>query len=232
MKNRFYLILALSFFAFQSIFAQHMICTSLRQAENASLSGDFFYGIQYNPTPELEVGLVNNFDWNVIHNDISTIKLEYLTPGGNYNDPNDWYYFAWAGYTQGTHPWMVPSYLEGQHVYFRLSVLQGNTNHPSETILFHVVPNGARVVPHLIFKDDLTSKTLELNCYPNPTTDKLILEGEQIEQVAIFDVNGQLVREYYLDPRTQQTLDVIDLNPGTYFLSINNNEQQMTFIKK
>jgi len=235
MRNRFYLILALSFFALQSIFAQHMICTSLRQAYNPSLSASLFYSIDPSPTPELEVGTVTNFDWATIANDITTVKLEYLNIGGDYFNPNDWHYFAWAYYANGTYPWNVPAYLENQETYFRISVLQGNTNHPSHTVLFKIVPNGGRTVapiPPPAAKTDLATSNLTLNCYPNPTTDKLILEGKQLEQAAIFDLNGQMVREYYFDAHTRQVLEVEDLNAGMYFISINNDKQQMTFIKK
>lgn len=61
--------------------------------------------------------------------------------------------------------------------------------------------------------------------YPNPTTSKITIEGENLNSVAIYDVAGQLIRVERLDATNVIDLDV---NAGVYFLSIYDNNGNNT----
>ena len=62
------------------------------------------------------------------------------------------------------------------------------------------------------------------NIYPNPTTSKVTIDGENINSVAIYNVAGQLVRVQKLDT------NVLDMNveAGVYFLNIIDNNGNST----
>ncbi len=62
------------------------------------------------------------------------------------------------------------------------------------------------------------------NIYPNPTTSKVTIDGENINSVAIYNVAGQLVRVQKL------TSNVLDMNveAGVYFLNIIDNNGNST----
>ena len=72
------------------------------------------------------------------------------------------------------------------------------------------------------------------NIYPNPATSQVIIEGQNLESLAIYNVAGQLVRIVKLG----DTINTVDLNveAGVYFFSIydnngNNNVQRVVVTK-
>lgn len=68
--------------------------------------------------------------------------------------------------------------------------------------------------------DAVSENAGALSVYPNPTTSKLNIEGENLSSVAIYNVAGQLVRVEKLN-----ATNVIDMNveAGVYFLNIYDN---------
>ena len=64
-----------------------------------------------------------------------------------------------------------------------------------------------------------SSDQISIHIYPNPATDYLMIESDIIidEPVRIFNLNGQMVREFYLQSGSTH-LSIIDLPRGTYFV--------------
>ncbi len=70
---------------------------------------------------------------------------------------------------------------------------------------------------------------LDFKLYPNPFSDEIYFENEGSNnyQLTILNSLGQVVREFEI-AATTQVLNVSKLNPGIYFLRINNREQSKT----
>jgi hypothetical protein len=70
---------------------------------------------------------------------------------------------------------------------------------------------------------------IKSNIYPNPATDQLFIESDQISgkiEYVIVNVNGsEICRGNYSD---EHLIDIKDLNNGIYFLNININNEQVT----
>ncbi|MCH2197731.1 MAG: PKD domain-containing protein [Flavobacteriales bacterium] len=65
--------------------------------------------------------------------------------------------------------------------------------------------------------------TLEMSLYPNPVQQTLNVQlsgDDRMEQVAIFSIDGRVVRNEMLNSRTQLTLDVADLPQGIYLVKV------------
>jgi len=72
-----------------------------------------------------------------------------------------------------------------------------------------------------------------LNLYPNPTSNRLRIDGldnAQQQAIAIYDAAGRLVQSTLLSNQTFADLDVSLLAPGTYWISVND-RQSGQFIK-
>jgi len=72
----------------------------------------------------------------------------------------------------------------------------------------------------------------QISLYPNPAKDKLVLEGIQAKEVEIRSLNGSLV---CLKTTSQNSIDVSDLEKGTYLLAFKNSgeeKQYFRFIKQ
>ena len=77
-----------------------------------------------------------------------------------------------------------------------------------------------------------SDKNTPLKVYPNPATDKLIIDSNSpIASMYMVDVTGHYVREV---PAQSREINVSDLATGLYFIQIKSNEQTMTlkFFKK
>ena len=69
------------------------------------------------------------------------------------------------------------------------------------------------------------AKTLGFNVYPNPATDYLTIEAnthtEIINNIELYNITGQLVRQQAIDNKTSVLFDIHDLPNGTYIIRIN-----------
>ena len=81
-----------------------------------------------------------------------------------------------------------------------------------------------------------TISTQDLNIYPNPVEDNLIITTDvAIENIIVYDMYGKTQK--FRNSETQKlknTIDVSDLNSGVYFVKITTNQGETTklFIKK
>ena len=55
-----------------------------------------------------------------------------------------------------------------------------------------------------------------ISVYPNPAHDKLFVNAENIKNIDLYNISGQLVIS-----STENEINVSDLNPGMYFIRIN-----------
>lgn len=76
----------------------------------------------------------------------------------------------------------------------------------------------------MTFNEKLNNQSL--NCYPNPTTDYLIVEGVNETNILIFDISGvlQIVSK-------SEIIDVRKLKSGYYFVIFESNSKK-TFVKR
>lgn len=66
--------------------------------------------------------------------------------------------------------------------------------------------------------DDVSLNTNSVKLYPNPVSDRLFIEStEQVESVAIYNINGQLLKQAI---ETSNGIDVSNLNKGVYIIQV------------
>jgi hypothetical protein len=65
-----------------------------------------------------------------------------------------------------------------------------------------------------------------LNIYPNPTSGKLVVKGANASAVALTTVNGLTVFTTQLNGNGEETIDLSDLEKGTYFITFENETQK------
>ena len=127
------------------------------------------------------------------------------------------------GYTNGT-AYVMGSNQETTFEFYVVAFNDETESDPSEIYTVTVVD------------DAIEEKNASFNVYPNPVSDRLVIETEAtIENVTIYTVTGVMVGQQTTDNR-QQTLsiDVTDLNSGVYFVKVVTSEGEAVqrFIKK
>ena len=68
---------------------------------------------------------------------------------------------------------------------------------------------------------DLTlveENNMSINVFPNPTTDFVTIEAEQLEKVVIYDASGKTIKSVTANGNALQ-LDLTNLKPGYYYIS-------------
>ncbi len=95
-------------------------------------------------------------------------------------------------------------------------------------------PNGDSATFFTSTLSNSTFDTIELNIYPNPTSNLLHIEASQtdISKVEIFDVQGKRVMQ--VSAPNLRELDVSQLTNGMYFLKVRTSDGELTrkFVKK
>ncbi len=64
------------------------------------------------------------------------------------------------------------------------------------------------------------SVAANLNIYPNPATDYFSTEGEDIQEVSIYNAAGEIIRTINAQTSDIQNINISELNSGIYFVSI------------
>jgi hypothetical protein len=62
------------------------------------------------------------------------------------------------------------------------------------------------------------NNSLEINIFPNPTTDYVTVEAEGLQQVEILDITGKTLGRILAKGHSVR-IDVSDLKAGVYFIS-------------
>lgn len=90
---------------------------------------------------------------------------------------------------------------------------------------FHLNPNGVALIefytPEIVVSANENKLTTGVIVYPNPTTDVVSIQsnGEVIEQIKIYDLNGRYLQSY-----TTPSFSIKDYPTGIYFLIIQTND--------
>ena len=73
----------------------------------------------------------------------------------------------------------------------------------------------------------------KLEAYPNPTSDKIYVTAPDHSQLKVFDTNGRMVFETFINSENDRLIDVSSFKNGLYYLSIllNNNSSNIKFLK-
>lgn len=77
------------------------------------------------------------------------------------------------------------------------------------------------------------TKVLKLQCYPNPATDYLMIDGNAISSFEVYNMEGKLMPVSFEMMHGNYRIDLRKLAPGTYLIHGNDGEQSVsgTFIK-
>jgi photosystem II stability/assembly factor-like uncharacterized protein len=77
------------------------------------------------------------------------------------------------------------------------------------------------------------SKAFSINCFPNPTADKVTISCNEIPPsgfyIKVVNIQGKTVLKSYNYSNSQHVVDLSDLTNGVYFLSVNSDEINQTF---
>ena len=66
--------------------------------------------------------------------------------------------------------------------------------------------------------ESLDSSSLSLSIYPNPTSDKVIIQTNNFQdEIVLFDEIGHVIQSFYPSSKTSE-FAVLELSPGVYFL--------------
>lgn len=92
-------------------------------------------------------------------------------------------------------------------------------------VTFWVTPLG----PTALYEN----KTLDVSVFPNPTTDFVTIEAEDLQQVKLYDMTGRMLNSISTYGNRQH-LDLRGLQAGTYFVMIitESGSKKQTIIKK
>lgn len=58
--------------------------------------------------------------------------------------------------------------------------------------------------------------------YPNPATSSIVVEGENLHSVSVYDETGRLVRVFALNGTGNRI--PLDVEPGVYFLKVDDRQ--------
>jgi len=67
-----------------------------------------------------------------------------------------------------------------------------------------------------------------IEIYPNPARDEVIIKGEDLESVVLYDVTGRRIRAVPAYHEEIVTVHVNDLSPGLYLVEIQSSKYNIT----
>ena len=127
------------------------------------------------------------------------------------------------GYTNGT-AYVMGSNQETTFEFYVVAFNDETESDPSEIYTVTVVD------------DAIEEKNASFNVYPNPVSDRLVIETEAtIENVTIYTVTGVMIgQQSTVNSQQSLSIDVTDLNSGVYFVKVVTSEGEAVqrFIKK
>jgi len=81
--------------------------------------------------------------------------------------------------------------------------------------------------------EDVKNKTASLKIYPNPANQKLFVElseTQQNQEMEVFTITGEKVAEFTLQPFTQNTISVANLQNGLYLFRLKDSNSSVKVI--
>lgn len=64
------------------------------------------------------------------------------------------------------------------------------------------------------------TETVSLVVYPNPAKDEVVVEGNELKNIILYNLLGQKVKEVYVDGETSVRIEVGDLPKGLYLVNV------------
>ena len=133
--------------------------------------------------------------------------------------------YLWSdGYTGYLQTFYGDSMTIGDHTYWLYTRI-GDCELSDTTVI---------TVKNAIGVNELNNKT-EISFYPNPAKNFIVVESKKINisEIAIYDINGKLIKQYSYHNSSYETIDISKLEAGTYFIEINkNSDLKNKFIKE
>ena len=107
-----------------------------------------------------------------------------------------------------------------ENYYFEYWTMNGAFVSTASQYSFEVTEN-CQLVAHLYFFDDVEENTdSPLSIYPNPTREKLIISGDGIQTVKLFDETGKLILANEYDGAENVEINMSSLGLGVYLISV------------
>jgi len=72
---------------------------------------------------------------------------------------------------------------------------------------------------------------LNVRIYPNPATDFVLIQGENLADVTVFDMTGRQIDYFTLSGNEVEKISCGKWNNGVYFLQVRNNENRVAISK-
>jgi len=88
--------------------------------------------------------------------------------------------------------------------------------------------------PHVFVIDGVgieDYKPLNVRIYPNPATDFVLIQGENLSDVTVFDMMGRQIDQISLSGNNIEKISCHEWNNGVYFLQIRDNENRVAISK-
>lgn len=107
-----------------------------------------------------------------------------------------------------------------ENYYFEYWTMNG-TFVSTATQYSFVVTENCHLVAHLYFFDDIDENAdSPLSIYPNPTREKLVISGYDIQNVKLFDETGKLILFKEYDNAENVVINMSSLSTGVYLVSV------------
>jgi len=153
--------------------------------------------------------------WNAINMAVGTEPIEYL--------------WSWGDGTTSDEAFPTHTYAEPGYYEICLSITDANgctsTYCNDDTYLYRTDQNHTMITVNVIAEATTPVETVhaaELNLYPNPFSDLLILESTTSGLAEIFDISGNRLLMQEISGNSSQ-LDTGNLLPGIYVVTFTNN---------
>jgi agmatine/peptidylarginine deiminase len=88
--------------------------------------------------------------------------------------------------------------------------------------------------PHVFVMDGVgidDYEPLNVRIYPNPATDFVLIQGENLADVTVFDMTGRQIDYFTLSGNEVEKISCGKWNNGVYFLQVRNNENRVAISK-
>lgn len=127
---------------------------------------------------------------------------------------------------------LAPAGEEVQNASHQVSFTMGELVVETAQTETHVLTQGYHQSKLVIIGLDEISKEFAFHVYPNPTSEYVILESEQLDQVQsvwMYDIKGSLIQSIQNHQSQQLTVNMQHLSAGTYVLKIRTANESQSF---
>lgn len=138
---------------------------------------------------------------------------------------------AFAGFSQELEI-LAPAGEEVQNTNHQVSFTIGEIAVETVQSESNIITQGYHQSKLVITGLDEVSKEFAFHIYPNPTSEYVILESDQLEQVQsvwMYDLKGSLIQSIQNDQSQQLMVNMQHFSAGTYVLKIRTTNESQSF---